>query len=194
MKNLNTLFLLLGLFVIIGCNKDENENPNTPDPCEGVTCLNDGECANGECNCPEGFGGSDCSVVQTPTTMRITKIVVQSFPPTAENGGGWDTNSGADLFPVVIYGSFALYNFEDNEIVNASPSGSNTFVPTAPIEINFPDEANIVRLYDKDGFANDDDYISGIEYTPFLEFLLFPEVRTLEVENTIIDIHFTYQF
>lgn len=30
------------------------------DPCENVTCLNDGICLDGTCDCPTGYSGADC--------------------------------------------------------------------------------------------------------------------------------------
>ncbi len=30
------------------------------DPCEGVTCLNDGICLDGTCDCSTGYSGADC--------------------------------------------------------------------------------------------------------------------------------------
>ena len=31
-----------------------------PDPCSDVACANGGECFDGTCICPDGFGGSNC--------------------------------------------------------------------------------------------------------------------------------------
>lgn len=33
----------------------------TKDPCEAISCLNGGTCANGACNCPVGYSGSNCA-------------------------------------------------------------------------------------------------------------------------------------
>lgn len=52
--------LVLTLFIFISslnsCDKDEP----TPDPCESVTCLNGGTCDNGNCDCPDGYSGTNC--------------------------------------------------------------------------------------------------------------------------------------
>ncbi|GJM17208.1 MAG: hypothetical protein DHS20C13_25350 [Thermodesulfobacteriota bacterium] len=82
MKKLFMALLVIGLS--LGCGKD--------DPCENITCVN-GFCANGDCNCDEGWTGSDCSVKKTPDYMLIKKVVVTKFPATEDNGGGpaWGT-------------------------------------------------------------------------------------------------------
>lgn len=48
---------LLGclLMLFVACGED--------DPCEGVECLNGGVCVGGICECPGGFVGEDCGLV-----------------------------------------------------------------------------------------------------------------------------------
>lgn len=60
MKNLFIILLPL-LFVATifsSCQKDDPIVP--PDPCENVTCLNNGFCLNGTCDCPPGYSGNQC--------------------------------------------------------------------------------------------------------------------------------------
>lgn len=60
MKNNNLILLTLILFVstlcFTACNKDDDD----PNPCENVSCDNGGTCDNGDCNCLEGFTGTNC--------------------------------------------------------------------------------------------------------------------------------------
>jgi hypothetical protein len=51
-KLLPLLALLICVIIFQSCGGD--------DPCENVTCLNDGVCIDGNCDCLEGFIGSDC--------------------------------------------------------------------------------------------------------------------------------------
>lgn len=52
--NYYLLVLLCFLFALSCGNKDE--------ACKDIICLNGGNCNNGTCNCPEGFGGSYCEL------------------------------------------------------------------------------------------------------------------------------------
>ena len=55
MKSLITIFVLLTAILFIpSCSSD---------PCEEISCLNGGICTEGTCDCPPGWSGDDCSVV-----------------------------------------------------------------------------------------------------------------------------------
>lgn len=58
MKRFRTSISVLFLFGIILLTAACNE-----DPCEDITCNNGGTCADGLCECPDGFIGDDCSIV-----------------------------------------------------------------------------------------------------------------------------------
>lgn len=52
MKNVKNLVLvLLVTAAFVGCKKDS---------CKGITCLNGGECIEGDCLCPTGYSGPQC--------------------------------------------------------------------------------------------------------------------------------------
>lgn len=62
MKNNNLYVVMLAtLFVstlcFTACKEDD------PDPCETVECQNGGTCDNGNCDCQEGFSGTNCETV-----------------------------------------------------------------------------------------------------------------------------------
>lgn len=48
------------------------------DPCNDVICLNDGVCADGACDCPDGWMGSDCGFFDF-TYERVFSAVAIEF-------------------------------------------------------------------------------------------------------------------
>lgn len=62
MKKLLYLFMAVGLSLAVSsCNK-----------CKDVSCENDGECVDGECDCPTGFSGDECEVEDKCVTNNVT--------------------------------------------------------------------------------------------------------------------------
>ncbi|MCB0601736.1 MAG: calcium-binding EGF-like domain-containing protein [Saprospiraceae bacterium] len=73
------------------------------DPCEGVTCQNDGVCVDGSCQCPTGWEGEFCQTRTLPSAIKITSLSVTKFPETMTNGAAWDADgSGPELLPYVL--------------------------------------------------------------------------------------------
>src|SRR5690348_9723159 len=100
------LALLLG---VSACKKETTP----PDPCLGITCMNGGSCANGTCNCPQGYTGSDCSQQKTPVKILVTKIKITRFSNIDASGNGWDylsDNSGPDIYPVISKAGTTIYD------------------------------------------------------------------------------------
>lgn len=63
MKPTTLFYLLLVLLSFsISCKKDEKEK----DLCEGVSCVNGGNCLNGNCNCVNGYTGTNCEIAPNP--------------------------------------------------------------------------------------------------------------------------------
>lgn len=58
MKN-NILFSTIILVITLSLFACEDDSPSL-DPCQNITCLNDGECNNGQCDCPTGYEGMYC--------------------------------------------------------------------------------------------------------------------------------------
>jgi len=63
-----TVFLLI---IFTGCKDD----------CDGVQCANGGVCLNGDCDCPEGFFGSNCELMDDPCST------VECLPDETCNNG-----------------------------------------------------------------------------------------------------------
>ncbi len=188
MKNLlfsRIFFIAVAGFVLLGCKKD---------PCETVKCENGGYCANGSCVCPPGFTGADCSQQKTPTVMFITRIDLLNTPPTADGGSAWDDSEGpglsfADPYLVferdftTLYETDYSYDRDYNQVV--------TYTPTSPIAINSPNSRHLVDVYDFDVF-NSDDYMGGIEFTPYSSTNRFPSSQVITAGNISMRLYYTY--
>jgi hypothetical protein len=163
-------FLLLTLF---SCQKDE---------CATVDCLNGGYCANGECVCPEGFQGADCSQQETPSAIKINSIEVTRFPAT-DDGAGWDLTSGCDIYPIIEKGSTEIWKSSEF-YQNADPDNDFTFNISPAAELNDPNDQYSISLYDFDDF-DPDDFMGGINFTPYSSNNGFPTTINLDAGGDV---------
>lgn len=180
------LLILVFPLVIVSCKK------NDADPCDKTVCLNGGHCANGECVCPDGYGGADCSQPITPRKIKITKIEVTRFPAT-DNGAGWDLTSGPDIYlkllkdDVQIWKSSNTYNYQ-----NADPSKIYSFDIAPAVDLTDPQDQYTISLYDYDDF-DAPDFMGGIIFTPYAKSKGFPSVLTLDAGGTVaFKLHVSY--
>ncbi|MCC6286532.1 MAG: hypothetical protein IT249_01475 [Chitinophagaceae bacterium] len=167
------------ILVISSCAKEN------ADPCDKTTCMNGGYCANGDCVCPEGYGGADCSQRITPKKIKINKIEVSRFHATENNGAGWDMGSGPDIYinlskgDAQIWKSANTYNYQ-----NADPSKTYSFDVIPAVDLTDPTDQYTIRLYDYDDF-DADDFMGGIIFTAYTKSSGFPSVLTLDVGGTV---------
>jgi len=101
-------------------------NACTNDPCKDVTCLNGGSCADGTCQCLNGFDGTDCSHQIRNDYLKTGASVSESC-----NTGAFNYNvdivagSAADEFKIKNLGN---YNCSYGDYyVTATISGGTTF-------------------------------------------------------------------
>lgn len=174
------LTALILTFTISSCKKDESTNP--VDPCDNISCLNGGYCANGQCVCPQGYKGADCSQQITPSKIRITKIEVTRFPAT-DNGAGWDLTSGPDIFPTILLGNNVVWDSPDY-FQDANPGTTYTFTPSPAIELTSPTSQYTIRLYDYDDI-DADDFMGGILFYPYYSTNKFPSVLTIDAGGAV---------
>ena len=80
------IYLVIATFFIIETGCEPKEYPN---PCENITCLNDGECLHGNCVCQSGYIGELCETIQLPEAIYISEIVLTQYPLFIENEP-WD--------------------------------------------------------------------------------------------------------
>lgn len=180
MKNLT--FALLSILLFFSCQKD--------DPCENITCLNGGACANGLCNCEEGYTGSDCSQEKTPSSITITAVIVRQWPATAPGGGGWDLLDGPDLtFSIQKDGA----NVYVSDVFFEDASQGQAYRFETNIVLSAPDKPYLFLLMDYDDF-DADDLISQLAFIPYIEGENFPPTGSAESPNLAFDLEMEYEF
>ena len=72
-KFLSVLALFLTVALFQSCEDD---------PCEGVTCLNDGICLDGTCDCSTGYSGADCGTHCSEDIIGTWDVITQTSPCT----------------------------------------------------------------------------------------------------------------
>lgn len=181
MKNLFHLLFFLPI-LLIQCS-------DPVDPCEDVTCFNNGYCRNGACVCPDGFTGADCSKEITPDRITIKRISVTRFPATKPDGGGWDLLDGADLL-IVLYDENEAVLWESNFYEDANTSNVYDYFPD--ISISDANSKYIVRVFDYDYFDSND-FMGGIIFPGYLKNLRFPLQYTIDAgENVAFEFEVKY--
>jgi len=176
--------LLLGTLLMIACSKD---------PCAGNLCRNDGVCVDGTCNCLEGFEGADCSVLKTPTSMKISQIRLLSYPASKPDGSSWDLLDGADLQMEFCNTGTSLC-FSTTEIGNTVPNNTNQW--SVDFTIDDPEATYMITLTDKDLGApiDADDLISSGTITPWQESLDSSFTYTLTSGMAVFEMDVSYQY
>jgi len=185
MMKFKTCILIIALLAFFGCGKE--------DPCESVSCLN-GTCANGVCNCVPGYTGSDCSQQVKPIRINIQKIKVIDFPITDAGGSSWDLTNGADIYVSLALNGVVIADNKDSKILNVTdlPVTWNS-LPTT-FEMDEVTNQYTLGLFDADDFDTDD-YISGVNFTPYSSNNGFPKTYLLECSGCpTIELTFDYDF
>lgn len=179
-------FIVLMLFTLLSaCKKD--------DLCENIVCLNGGSCVNGSCNCPTGYTGADCSQQMTPSRINITSITLLDFPTTTSSGGSWDFSNGADVYLVLELNGVEVADNRSNAYTNELPPLHWSNLPTA-FEMDEPTNQYTLRVYDRDDFPPDQ-YLGGINFTPYNSNNGFPTKLTLSCPGCIVaELKLDYDF
>ena len=180
MKSRILMFFTIVFLGIAGCS----------DPCKDAGCANGATCDDGDCICTQGYMGPTCEQEISPSSMRITKIVVTSF-----TNSGWDTfpSSSPDIFVTVGSGtscSGSLYSSE-YYYTNAYPGPSYDFIPSSPIVISNPTTPVSICLYDYDGISLND-LMDGFYFNPYISGEGFPSVKTKSNGILTFNVHYMY--
>ena len=119
------------------------------------------------------------SVAQQYTRVRITKVVIEDMPFTDENGQGWDSESGPDVY-------FAVSNLTEGEFITASNTLQDIGPSSLPVSpsggeftIDTLSDDYAIDLFDEDSFSNDE-FIRGIGFAYSNLVGSYPETYTLD--------------
>ena len=180
MKKITFLSIaILSLFSISNCTKTIQD-----DLCQGIICENGGDCVNGDCVCPEGYEGADCSQETAPSKIKISNIKLKSFPTTDTNGAGWDLFSGADVYVEIAKNDNVL--FTTGYVTDLT--GSYTY--DASFEFSDPKATYSIRVYDYDD-SSGDDWMGGISFTPYLNGQDFPSTINVTCGGCVVSFDLT---
>ena len=117
--------------------------------------------------------------------MKVGKIELTNFPPTAAGGAGWDTFDGADVYLVILKGGVEVY--ETNEVENLT--GDHQF--TVNFEFSDPTATYQIAVYDYDYGITTDDFIGGLSFTPYKPGAGFPSSYPLSCTGCVVAFQFT---
>lgn len=195
----NQIFKLIALSMLttayFGCSSDS-------DNCETKSCQNGGTFVNCECECPQGYTGSNCATQVAPSKVIINKAIVKVFPNT-DNGEFWDVAipNAEDALPDiyitfqdsslnVIYDSPTFYE-------NALSEGGNfyEFDITPNLEIINYDDPFLVNIWDFDT-NSEDDFMTSFGFFAYNSNNNFPEVITVVSQSNeiLVDLEVTYEW
>lgn len=181
MKNfaLRSAFVLVMFFAFLGCSSDDDSD-STP-------------------TCPAGYTGSSCQIQLTPTKIKITKVVIKTFPLLNPDGDTWDngedtSGSNPDLFFVLSKIPGGGFYVENN--YNIDSFLDDTFVMSTPIQITDINATFSLDLWDYDGGAvADSEFIETVYFTIYNDGDGFPaSVVTTTSGNLVVEFFLTYEW
>lgn len=147
-EKMKRVLILIASIVLMGCTKKE---------------------------CPVGYSGKDCSIQETPSSIRVMNINVENFPET-NNGAGWDFTNGPDIYIVIEYNNEVI--FKSDVYNNAIPSaGPYSFNPGQNLYLK-PFELYKLKILDLDDF-DEDDLMIAVQFRPYNNQNGFPSMLTI---------------
>lgn len=190
------LCIMFSVGFLAACSSDEN----TETPCTPIPCLNNGVSnSNCGCDCPQGFGGTNCGTIITPSKVIISKVIVKSFNNLNNSGVGHDLANGPDIYIKINSGSSVIYDHPT--FFSNATAGLNTnyeFILSPTLQITNVNAPLVISLWDYDlgdtpSSADDNMGIAG--FFPF-NGTSFPNSIVVTDTNTPtqFEIFFTYQW
>jgi len=199
MRNQTFKLLLFSILMItyLGCSSDSDS-----DNCQTIACLNGGNFADCECECPEGYAGNNCSTQVTPNKVIITKAIVKVFPNT-NNGEFWDVAipNAEDALPDI----YITFQNSDLNAIYASPtfyenaiSGEGTFFEftlTPVLELIDFNDPYLINVWDYDA-SSDDDFMTSFGFFAYTSDNNFPDIITVisQSNDILADLEVTYEW
>lgn len=179
-KGFFILTIFITLLTLYSCNNCDKET----DPCENVTCLNEGVCINGDCECEEGYTGSNCGDQITPTMVRISQIKIMSFPQYNEYGMSWDPDGGLPDIHVKINNTYTYQLHSPLEpFENADYTQDYTYNLPSFIDIVDTTEQHYIALKDDD--YGDPEHMASINFFPYINSNGFPTTMFLDAGSGV---------
>lgn len=185
------LYALLAVIGMYSCSSDDEGKKELIDPCENVTCLNEGVCADGKCTCPDGYTGTECEVQNAPKKMFITRVKVTKFPA-MHHSDPWDSEAGEEAADIII--DIPDADFTTTVFENADSTQELVYTPATPVELD-PDFYYNVTMYDNDDLLNSyRDYMGVVYFTPYRKKNGFSETITVDGYYDSIEIELTVTY
>ena len=174
------ILFLAALLALASCQKDPQEKL-----CEGIICNNGGICVNGECECPPQWTGPSCFQEVAPIKMRVTYIALTSFPLTDGTGAGWDFFDGPDVYISIWKDGVQLYKTVSYEDLTTGGFWETNY------EFSDPTATYTIRVYDYDDGITADDFMGGINFTPYRTGQKFPSSYPVSCSGCTVAFEFT---
>ncbi|WP_298754873.1 calcium-binding EGF-like domain-containing protein [uncultured Psychroserpens sp.] len=197
----NRIFKLILLSILtatyFGCSSDSDS-----DNCETISCLNGGTFIDCECECPQGYTGSNCSTQVTPSKVIINKAIVKVFPNT-NNGDFWDLSipEAVDALPDI----YITFQNSDLDVIYDSPtfyenaiSGEDTFFEfaiTPNIQLMTFSDPYLINIWDYDT-VDEDDFMTSFGFFAYTSNNSFPNTITVvsQSEEILVDLELSYEW
>ena len=177
----NTALLILLLLAAFSCKKETTQE----DLCEGVICKNGGNCVNGDCVCPPGYTGADCSQEKVPVKMRISSITLTDFPHDDAGVSWYVFGDGQDVYLEIREGTTVIYT---SAWVQDLASGH---VFNGIVEFLNPQGTYNIRVMDYDDGLSANDFMGGINFTPFKSGQNFPATYEIKCSGCVVSFIFS---
>lgn len=147
MKNY-LLSLLATTFLCLCVSCDETA------PCSLTLCANGGTCVDGDCQCADGYGGSNCQELSIPTLFLIKEISISGVPMSDENGDSFDESDGPDLYMVITETPSGTTFTSPSVFENANSVDTYLFEMGSGFEVKAT-SAFVVEFFDADPGGQD---------------------------------------
>lgn len=152
-------------------------------------------------SCPDGFTGQFCQTKLTPTKIKITKVVVRSWPLLYNNSQPWDNGEdGSDIYPDVFiaigYAPNTILSLSDYVIDAHETSGNLIYTFNQPLELPNIYYNYSLGLFDYDG-GNEYEFMNEQIFNVYKSSdLNFPEYVTVNnvSQYLIADVYLSYEW
>lgn len=152
-------------------------------------------------SCPDGFTGQYCETKLTPSKIKITKVVVRSWPFLYDNSEPWDNGEdGSDIYPDVFiavgYAPNTILSLSDYVIDAYETSGDLIYTFNQPLELPNIYFNYSLGLFDYDG-GDEYEFMTEQTFNVYRDSdLYFPEYITVSKisEYLVADIYLSYEW